>query len=203
MLNFLPFFSEAFRKKIKKYKKWEDAQLSLMGRLLLKEGLEKNFDYVYNDNEIDLTSNFKPYFKSKKVQFNISHSGSIVVCAISREYDIGIDIEIIKDIEIEHFKSHMTDYEWSKIMTENSLKFETFFNYWTQKEAAVKANGKGLYIPLKSFEVKNCRTIIENNKYIIKELKIDSRYKCNIGFREKNDFPSDEIFIIKLVHFEF
>ncbi len=186
LLNYLSFFSKEFQSKIMKYKKWEDAQLSLLGRLLLKEGLENYYGCLYDDTEIDYMTHSKPYFKSKKIHFNISHSGNIAICAISKEYDVGIDIEIIKDVEIEYFKSHMTDFEWNKVIASGDLKIDAFYKYWTQKESVIKANSKGLYIPLKSFEVKNNRTRIGNERYVIEELKIDDNYKCSLAFKENN-----------------
>ncbi|WGH74219.1 4'-phosphopantetheinyl transferase superfamily protein [Tenacibaculum tangerinum] len=203
LLEKLSFFSDRFQQKVLKYRKWEDAQLSLLGRLLLKEGLENYFNSDYIDSDVEYMQYAKPYFKSKKYHFNISHSGNIAVCAISEKKDIGIDIEMIKSIDVEHFKNQMTNYELNKIEEGVKMNLERFYSYWTEKEAVIKSNSRGLHIPLKSFEIKSNKTTIDNEVYYVKELKIDSDYKCNIAFKKKDKCCSEHNDTYKLIHFKF
>jgi 4'-phosphopantetheinyl transferase len=93
---------------------------------------------------------------SSGIRFNLSHSGEIALLAISLNRDLGVDVEQIR-----------ADFATGEIATrffspEECLKLETippnqsadaFFNCWTRKEAYIKARGKGLSIPLDSFEV--------------------------------------------------
>lgn len=181
--NELVKFPTAFQEKIKRYRRWQDAQLSLLGRVLLFKGIKNNYDQDYQNKEIQYTEYNKPYFEDDLIQFNISHSGNIVVCAISDQSDIGIDIEITSNIEIVDFKLQLTENEWNKIVLSNNRN-EAFFDYWTQKEAVIKAHGHGLTIPLKSFEIIGNTTIINNEKFYIKEIKIEEQYKCYISLKE-------------------
>ena len=73
--------------------------------------------------------------------------------------DIGIDIEKIEPIKISDFKSQMTNNEWESVNNSKDTE-RSFFCYWSQKEAVIKTHGKGLTIPLKSFEVQNNKTTI-------------------------------------------
>ncbi len=182
----LPSFSGEFQKKILKYKRWEDAQLSLLGRFLLKHGLQYDHNNKYDDNELHYSYYSKPYFKDQRIKFNISHSGNIVVCVITEVCDIGVDIEILEDVKIEDFKEQMTTAEWERIVSSNDKK-GSFFEYWTQKEAVIKAHGMGLSIPLQSFEVINNKTMINEENFFLKEIKLDNKYKCHIAFKEEID----------------
>ncbi|MEZ0129386.1 4'-phosphopantetheinyl transferase superfamily protein [Flavobacterium sp. LBUM151] len=176
----LPELPFDFKEKIKKHRKWQDIQLSVLGRFLLFYGMEKNFDLNRKNLEIQYNQYHKPFFEGNQVYFNISHAAEIVICAITNVAAIGIDIEKIKDIEIDNFKINMTDAEWIKIaFSEN--KMETFFDYWTQKEAVLKAIGKGQSINLKSFEIIENKTIVDNEKFYLKEMSIDEKYKCYIA----------------------
>jgi 4'-phosphopantetheinyl transferase len=179
---YLPKFPIAYQEKIKQYRRWQDAQLSLLGRILLFNSIEEVYRHNPHDKVIKHTKYSKPYFEDNLIQFNISHSGEIVVCVLSDEYEVGIDIEIMTDIVVDDFKSQMTENEWNNIIKNN--KKEAFYDYWTKKEAVIKAHGGGLTIPLKSFEIFNNTTKINDEIYNLKEIKIDKKYKCYISLKE-------------------
>ncbi|WP_444626246.1 4'-phosphopantetheinyl transferase family protein [Flavobacterium columnare] len=180
--NYIDSFSSEFKQRVLRYRRWQDAQLSLLGRLLLKKGLEENFEI--NHFEIDYTNNKKPFLKGLDVQFNISHAHDIVACVLSRS-NVGIDIEYIdKGIDIKSFESQMTNNEFQKVTTSVNTE-QSFFTYWTEKEAVIKSHGKGLFIPLKSFEILEDIAVIDNQKFYVKKIDIDSRYKCCIATSDK------------------
>ena len=60
----------------------QDAQLSLLGRVLLAKGVEQ-MNCSFDKSDIKYTPYNKPYFDSIDVRFNISHSGKVVVCALT------------------------------------------------------------------------------------------------------------------------
>ncbi|RUT69548.1 4-phosphopantetheinyl transferase [Flavobacterium cupreum] len=180
--NHLPDFPENYQAKISRFRRWQDAQASVLGRILLFTGLKEAGFLGPADKELKYTSYHKPYFEDHPVQFNISHSGEIVVCALSDEGEIGIDIEIISDILIDDFKFQMTENEWERISTSTNTK-NAFFEYWTQKEAVIKAHGHGLTIPLQSFEITDYSTIIQGEKFYLKEINIDKKYQCALSLK--------------------
>jgi 4'-phosphopantetheinyl transferase len=182
--NFLPKLNQLDQEKIKRFKRWQDAQASLLGRILLIEGC-KILNYYLNINELKITGYGKPYFENTHLKFNISHSWNIVVCALTNKYDVGVDIEQISHIQLKDFRGLLTDQEWIHINT-CANPICAFYNIWTQKEASVKAHGKGILTPMQSFEVNNNTTIIEGKKFYIKELQIDPRYACHLAFPRKN-----------------
>ncbi|MCV9927844.1 4'-phosphopantetheinyl transferase superfamily protein [Flavobacterium sp. LS1R49] len=191
--NELSKFSSDYQDKIKGYRRWQDAQLSLLGRVILFKAIEQVYKCKLNYKEILQTKYNKPYFKDSLIQFNISHSGEIVVCALVEKSQVGIDIEIISDIQIDDFKWQMTEQEWLTI-TSSGKMMESFFAYWTQKEAVIKTHGHGLSIPLKTFEISEDAAIINDQKFFLKEIKIDEKYKCYISL----DMPIDELCIRKI-----
>jgi len=183
--HYLPDFSAEYQDKIKRYRRWQDAQLSLLGRILLVKGLEQ-INYGFDESNLNYTSFNKPYLENNAIHFNISHSGELVICALTKIGAIGIDIEKINGTKISDFKSQMTVNEW-KLINESTNANLSFFQYWTQKEAVIKTHGKGLSIPLKSFEVTKNKTIIESELYFLKELKINDDYCCHLALKENID----------------
>lgn len=176
--KYLEIFGGNSDKKFLKYRKWQDAQLSVLGRILLKYGLSKYYDI--NDFKINVSNNGKPFLQDHQIYFNISHSKNLVVCAIS-EFPVGIDVEFSNyGIDYLEFCDQMTKNELLRIQ-ESENHVESFFNYWTEKESLIKANGMGLQIPLKSFEICNHQTCISNVKYFTKKLDIHKEYHCCIA----------------------
>ena len=183
--DFLPNYPKDFQDKILRYRRWQDAQLSILGRILLRIGLkEMNREGV--EKNISYTAYNKPYLKNESIKFNISHSENIVVCAISDVFEIGVDIELLRNIQVDDFKSQMTLNEWERIILSDNIT-TSFFDYWTQKEAIIKADGIGLLISLKSFEIINNNAVVNGDSFFTKEIDLDNKYKCHLAFKNKID----------------
>src|ERR1700761_437867 len=94
-------------------RQWIDKQLSIAGKLLarnlLKEiGSNLSFDLLkYNIYH-------RPYFEGGP-DFNIAHSGNIVICCIADAGQVGIDIELIKNIDLGDYSDYFTPNEWNQI----------------------------------------------------------------------------------------
>ncbi|WP_430408755.1 4'-phosphopantetheinyl transferase family protein [Kordia sp.] len=199
--KYLSDFPKQFRERIVKYKRWEDAQLSLLGRLLLQHGLKKINKGIHIEELLEYSAYGKPKLKEQQINFNISHSGHIVICVLTNTSEIGIDIEKMHNVNIEDFKTQMTTSEWDNIDTATN-KTEAFFKYWTQKEAVVKASGKGFSIPLNSFEISNDQVNINNEDFFLKEIILDKNYKCHIAFKEELDATILEPLKVDQLHFK-
>lgn len=181
--RYLNTFPEDFRKDILKYRRWQDAQLSLLGRVLLQIGLQLH--YQIDDAEIMRSADNKPYLKGRHHHFNISHSKELVACAIA-EFPIGIDVEFIDHkINYQDFQFQMTEGEFDKI-DRSKDQIGDFFSYWTQKESVMKAHGGGMMIPLNSFEIVNDECEIECKKFFTKSIFIDENYQTCIASSDKS-----------------
>ena len=168
----------SIRQKIEGFRFKRDAQMSLIGKLLLQKGLE-SFNHSTKTvlETIQYTNYGRPYL-SLPVDFNLSHSGEYIVCAITDRGKIGIDIEKLRTISLEGFKRHMTVTEWSQIQA-SSNAIETFFTFWTQKEAVLKANGEGLNTPLQEVHLKDNGAITKNKEWQLHKINIDPEYLCH------------------------
>ena len=93
---------------------------------------------------------------ASNIQFNVSHSGEYIVIALSQGVPVGIDIEqITNDIEfLEIAQNFFSPVEYAELIKQPVIEqCKAFFHIWTRKEAYIKAKGKGLSIPLDSFDV--------------------------------------------------
>lgn len=189
-------FPQHFFQKVNRFKRWQDAQASILGRLLLKKGCGM-YDINLNQHQVITNENEKPYLKTNKLKFNISHSGNIVVCAISETHEVGIDIELIKHIEISDFRGQMTKNEWEEVINSQNQN-KSFFDYWTKKEAVLKALGKGLNVPLKSFEVRMNKTLLEGKSFYLSNLTIHTDYSCHLASTSTPDLLTSDIMPIQI-----
>jgi 4'-phosphopantetheinyl transferase len=116
----------------------------------------------------------KPYLADfPQVQFNLTHSEDVALCAITLNTPLGIDVEYHQSSTdmlgvAERFFS--PDEFQFLIQLPASQQAQGFFNAWTRKEAFIKAIGDGLHFPLDKFSV----SIAVNKPVEIIEIEGDS-----------------------------
>jgi 4'-phosphopantetheinyl transferase len=91
-----------------------------------------------------------------RLEFNVSHSGSIALIALARGRKVGVDVErhrtdVLDDRITERYFSPLECAALRALPA--SVRVEGFFNCWSRKEAYIKACGRGLSLPLKDFQV--------------------------------------------------
>lgn len=97
-----------------------------------------------------------PEFSSYLLNFNLSHSESMALYAITRNMESGVDLEHVRcDFEYEEIAKRFFSINEVSILRTIPVekKLEAFYRCWTLKEAYIKARGKGLSLPLDSFDV--------------------------------------------------
>jgi 4'-phosphopantetheinyl transferase len=90
------------------------------------------------------------------VRFNVSHSHGLALYAVARGRDVGVDVERIRpefagEPVAQRFFSAAEVRTLQKLPAEK--RHEAFFACWARKEAFLKATGRGLRLPLDSFDV--------------------------------------------------
>jgi 4'-phosphopantetheinyl transferase len=90
------------------------------------------------------------------LQFNVSHSGELILVALAMGRAVGTDVERVRnDIEAERIAaSFFSPHERLALRSLPAhLRVQAFFDCWTRKEAYIKAVGNGLSLPLNQFDV--------------------------------------------------
>ncbi|QWA40721.1 MULTISPECIES: 4'-phosphopantetheinyl transferase family protein [Chryseobacterium] len=183
MSNYRYELSSDFQNRILRYKNWSDAQLSLLGRMMLFDILKKKYRLHMTDNDIRFTKNKKPFFEDAPINFNISHAHHISICGVTEDGEIGIDIEKIQPVKIEDLGFCLTPNEKKKI-NESMNKDQLIIDIWTRKESLIKLIGKGLTIPLSEIETQSAEdndTLLYNGQnFNIKKIYIADDYCCYV-----------------------
>lgn len=90
---------------------------------------------------------------ARPIGFNVSHTQGLVACAVTATTDVGVDVEFVSrrlthDIADRFFAPReVADLR----MLSADQQARVFFDYWTLKEAYIKARGMGLALPLAHF----------------------------------------------------
>ena len=179
-LRFLP---GALRDKHFKYRRWQDRAANLYSKILLVRGLERfGFDHKVLEN-LQYTGHGRPHLPGG-IDFNISHSGDYMLCAVTNEMRVGIDIEQINPVEFSDFTDLMSEDQWRTIRASaNPLK--AFFTFWAIKESIIKADGRGLSIPLNDIIITKDTAFYETRWYL-QELNIDEGYCASLASNYEN-----------------
>lgn len=105
---------------------------------------------------LENSANGKPLLAeaSQNVFFNYSHSGDYAAFGFTVACDLGVDIEHTQ--RHRNFagiaKSFFTDAEARELLTlEGAQQKQRFYEYWTLKEAYLKARGEGIFAGLNTF----------------------------------------------------
>lgn len=141
-MNLSVYYSNLWLNNIDSSQILEDRNEKLKFALLQRSAEDYNIKIRINDILID--SYGKPEVKGKEFYFSFSHSGKYLMCAADI-HPIGIDLEMIKEVEIEDFKSCYSSIEFHNILKSNN-RSQKLLEYWTQKESILKADGRGLTI---------------------------------------------------------
>ena len=137
----------------------KDRKRYLCTRALVRSVLSEYAPVAPREWEFESNAFDKPEIRSTNrhippLRFNLTHSDKLIACAVTLKNNIGVDIEnTVRSADF--LKIADRHFSPREIFDLNSIPVhqrETkFFEYWTLKEAYIKACGKGLQIPLDVF----------------------------------------------------
>ena len=164
--------------------------LSLIAWLMLKKLIS---DFNMDEStilEIKKNEFGKPYHPD--LYFNYSHSENVVVCAASKNIQLGIDVEIIRDIEFDQYNDCFIKVERDNIL--KSFNSNLFFELWCKKESVAKADGRGMTISLNEIIIIKNQALINGSdkKWFLQSLNIREQYcayVCTSEISEINLIP--------------
>ena len=189
--------SDSRKTKASQFLRKEDAYRCIIGEVLATYSIALLGQVSFNSIFFETDTHGKPFvLLQNPVQFNISHSGSWVICAVDCT-TVGIDVEHIAKPDLAIAKRFFHAREYMEMMDlEEKQRINRFYDLWTLKESYVKAIGKGLSCSLDSFSV-----FWEDNRIVMnakddlpimnfKQYVLDADYKCSVC-ASGNSFPDN------------
>jgi|GEM_PF-4195953 len=92
----------------------------------------------------------------QSLHFNFTHSRELAILAVTRDDEVGVDVEAIDtQRSIEGIaRRYFHELEWQRISEmDGQQQAQAFFDTWACKEAIVKAQGGGIMAGLQSFVI--------------------------------------------------
>lgn len=203
--KYLLLLQEDFQKDINAYKHWESAQASLLGKMLLLYGFKKlNIPYTLQD--LKTGAKDRPYIINADFDFNISHSGDYVICAIVQNARVGIDIEKHRTLKMNIAERYFDEHECREIDCSEQPE-QAFFKFWSVKEATIKCDGRGVEVLSKTHVLsasnkhlayKN-KVLCDGNTFYYQKLEIEEGYSAAVCSTADFDINLHELQLTDLV----
>ncbi|HEV2478482.1 MAG TPA: 4'-phosphopantetheinyl transferase superfamily protein [Puia sp.] len=194
LLTLLP---APMQEKVTRFRNWEDQHAALLGRLLLRLALQ-NAGYEPDLTRLRYTPEQKPFLPEGPA-FNLSHSGNRVLCLLGGHEPLGIDLESLSPLPFDDFQPQFTENEWAVILHAPS-PLQAFYRFWTGKESILKADGRGLGIPLQSIDLSHSMIVtLDNTTWAVHELPLFDGYAC--AWSTIHSDPPPTIELHEITHF--
>lgn len=193
--NMLSIIDSERKRKISQMIRQEDQDRTLVAHALLKILCRYRYKIPFTHMRLNENSYGKPYISYEKFHFNLSHSGSWVVCVIDNQ-EVGIDVEYMHQEDTRGVEAFFSIQEQAKL---NQLQEKErqlyFYDLWTIKESYIKMMGKGLFISLDSFVIQKkkgnfyIQTFGKKRECFFKQYDIERMYRLSVCAKH-NAFPS-------------
>lgn len=180
-----------------RFRRWQDQHMALLGKLLLLEGMMAQGGDADCLERLEVDDNGRPYIAGE-ADFNLSHSGGAVVCAISRNGRVGIDVELLRSLEPDHFTLCMTPQQIESFHQADDPS-QALLQLWVAKESAAKAKGVGLGYDFRKMICSSDRITMNQDHYHLYPLELHDVYlcciassyrQCEIHLHPSFDFPT-------------
>ena len=131
----------------------KDRRLCLGAELLLRYGLREAGIMQFPET-LCIGAQGKPAAPETGLEFNLSHSGTWVLCALGG-FPLGCDLEEIRPVDLKLGRRfHPLEYTDILSMPTEQERLMLFYRYWTLKESFLKATGLGMTLPLDGFLIR-------------------------------------------------
>jgi 4'-phosphopantetheinyl transferase len=111
-------------------------------------------EWIFSTNSYGRPEIVNAQARAEGLSFNISHTHSLIVLGVTKRRALGVDVENCRarQVSIDIADRYFAPQEVA-VLTAAPLDQQQyrFFEYWTFKEAYIKARGMGLALPLDKF----------------------------------------------------
>jgi len=164
--------SSARQTRLQQLRRPEDRNNSLLGMQLLKAGMNHLKFSDFRLSGVQYRTNRKPRL-NEAVDFSISHSGELVVCALTRNGRIGIDTEKLRPLSMHSYSKFLSVSE----RLDSGSGSDAFIDLWTCKEATLKGCGDCRLDQLKDITVSGDTALIGTRRFYLQRLALLHGYK--------------------------
>ncbi len=122
-------------------------------------------------------------------QFNVSHGGQWVLIAIGR-VSVGVDVEPINpDFPIQEIVASAFGPAEQRVLHSQADAHALFYEYWTRKEALLKATGQGMAVTLSQIPCLNgehlraAQRIGQPGHWTVQSFRLDEQHPATVAYQ--------------------
>lgn len=140
--------------RMQRFKFEADKERFLLGHGFLRSLLGRYLDADGSFLVFERGTYGKPFLPGSSIRFNLSDTKNAIAVAISSELDLGVDIETMtRPVDHVSVGSHYFTAEEQRSIAEATDGKRRFLEFWTRKEAVLKASGVGIMDDLRVLRV--------------------------------------------------
>lgn len=142
--------------KADRFRRSEDRRRHILGRAGLRRLLGRALGQESSAIRLIIQPSGKPTLEGGGPEFNLSHSGNVVLIALGSGPALGVDVEQSRPMS--DFRAVAQRFFHAQEIADlrrlpEAAALDAFFRCWTRKEAVSKAVGLGLGLPLDRYRV--------------------------------------------------
>ncbi len=141
------------------------------------------------------TSEFgKPELVGRDViHFNISHTRGMVAVACSKFESIGVDVERLQTIELDMlWMSQVFTDEEIEAVRKDPDSMLALLRFWTAKEAVMKADGRGMSLPIKEIRITEKSAISPDSFWQLRQYYPSPYHVLSLAYKESNSITTEK-----------
>jgi 4'-phosphopantetheinyl transferase len=145
--------NDADRERFDRYHGERDRRMFLLGRLMSRQLVGQALGVAPEQWEWRTGRHGRPEIAAPPtlIRFNLAHSAGLVVCALAKAREVGVDVEDLQRPPIDErmVRRYLSPSESADVEAQGARWRHRFLVYWTLKEAYLKALGLGISVPLR------------------------------------------------------
>ena len=151
---------------------------TILGRYLGLDSTTLRFDYGPHG---------KPTLTTAPLRFNVSHSHDLALVAVTREREVGIDVERVRDtVEVARLAARFFSSAEQALLAAlpPADRPGAFFRLWTCKEAYLKATGEGVSRALATLDMTGPQVLVRgtvDDRFTLYGLRPDPGYAAALA----------------------
>ncbi|SFL84767.1 4'-phosphopantetheinyl transferase family protein [Nitrosomonas communis] len=159
-------------------------------RLMLSEATDEEPAFLQFS-----TSEFgKPELVGQDViHFNISHTHGMVAVVCSKFESIGVDVERLQTIELDMlWMNHVFTNEEIEAIRKAPDSMLALMRHWTAKEAVMKADGRGMSLPMNEIRIIEKFAISPDSLWKLRQYYPSPYHVLSLAYKQSNSTTTEK-----------
>ncbi|HEX5054965.1 MAG TPA: 4'-phosphopantetheinyl transferase superfamily protein [Gammaproteobacteria bacterium] len=164
---------------------------------LVKFGFRHSGVHDFELSLLRFDNSKKPHWPASGRDFNISHSECLLACALADDGQVGIDVEYIRPLNdaARMFEQILAPQEHPALDAE-------FFQYWTRKEAVIKAEGSGGVWDMPGVHLRDNEASYKNRNWRLHPLQLVPGYAACVACDRPQEIREQAVALEQLINAE-